>query len=268
LQKSSVYSEEEAFKLSLIFLITDLPRKEKTSMTTNDPYAKAAVWDTLHARDKELNPQGWWVPGLLPFLTRTAARTVLDVGCGTGADAIALAQIGFQVTATDYSEVALARARDKAAEASVAVEFQQADMALPFPFADECCDAVMSNVAMHMFDDQTTRRIIGEMRRVLGPAGLLLLHVNSTEDMPYREKQLEILRVQTLSPDFYRESNGQTMHFFSEQYCRDVLAGWQLLDLTYLYLRDEAGAIIKCVWRCVAQKNASCLSPEEKPGHR
>lgn len=169
-------------------------------MKTNDFYAKAAVWDTLHARDKELNPQGWWVPGLLPFLTAAGARTVLDVGCGTGADAVNLAEIGLHVTAMDYSEVALARARDKAAEASVAVDFRQGDMAQPFPFADENFDAVMSNVAMHMFDDQTTRRIIGEMRRVLKPAGLLLLHVNSTEDMSYREKQLGILRVQPWPP--------------------------------------------------------------------
>jgi hypothetical protein len=66
--------------------------------------------------------------------------------------------------------------------------------------------------------------------------------------MPYREKQLGILRVQTLGPDFYQENNRQTMHFFSEQYCHDVLSDWQLLDLTHLHLRDEAGAILKCVW--------------------
>jgi hypothetical protein len=76
-----------------------------------------------------------------------------------------------------------------------------------------------------LFDDQTTRRIIGEMRRVMRPGGLLLLHVNSTEDMFYREKLLGRLRIQTLEPNFYREANGQTMHFFSEEYCRDVLAG-------------------------------------------
>ncbi len=233
-------------------------------MRTNDPYAQAAVWDTYHAGSKELNPQGWWVPDLLPFLTTAGARTVLDVGCGTGGDAVSLAKIGLHVTAMDYSEVALARARAKAKASGVVVDCRQGDMALPFPFADCDFDAVMSNVALHMFDDQTTRRIIGEMRRVLRPSGLLLLYVNSTEDMPYREERLGRLRVQTLEPNFYREANGQTMHFFSEQYCRDVLADWTMVDLTHLRLHDEAGTIIKCVWRCVAQKKASSLSPEEK----
>jgi SAM-dependent methyltransferase len=236
---------------------TSLAKKEETPMRTNDSYAKAAVWDSYHARDKELNPHGWWAPDLLPFLTSAGVRTVLDVGCGAGGDAVSMAQIGLHVTAMDYSEVALVRARARATAAGVVVDFRQGDMARPFPFADEDFDAVMSNVALHMFDDQTTQRIIGEMRRVLRPSGLLLLHVNSTEDMSYREQRLERLRVQTLGPDFYREANGQTMHFFSEQYCRDVLADWTLVDLTHLHLRDEAGAIIKCVWRCVAQKNAS-----------
>lgn len=233
-------------------------------MSTNDIYAQAPVWDTRHAKDNELNPQGWWAPRWLPFLTASGARTVLDVGCGTGADAMNLAQVGLHVTATDYSEVAIARARVKAAASGVEVDFRQGDMALPFPFADEEFDAVMSNVALHMFDDPTTRRILGEIQRVLRPSGLFLLLVNSTEDMPYREKQFGLLRVQTLGPDLYRESNGQTMHFFSEEYCRDVLTDWTIVELTPLRLRDEAGAIIKCVWQCVAQKQASSVSSEEK----
>jgi SAM-dependent methyltransferase len=219
-----------------------------------DPYTPATVWDSCHTGD-ELNPHGWWIPGLLPFLLTAGAREVLDVGCGAGGDAANLAREGFYVTAMDYSQVAIARARAKAAAVGVRVDFRQGDMALPFPFADQGFDAVMSNVALHMFDDQTTRRIIGEMRRVMRPGGLLLLHVNSTEDMPYREKRLGRLRVQALEPDFYREANGQTMHFFSEKYCRDVLADWVIVDLTHQRLRDEAGAIFKCVWRCVARRS-------------
>ncbi len=230
-------------------------------MRTNDPYAPASVWDNCHTGREDLNPRGWWVPGLLPFLSAAGARNVLDVECGTGGDAVSLAQKGFDVTAMDYSQVALARARAKAASAGVVVDFRQGDMALPFPFVGAAFDAVMSNAALHMFDDQTTRRIIGEMRRVVRPSGLLLLHVNSTEDMPYREKQLGRRRVEALGPDFYREANGQTMHFFSEEYCRGVLADWVIVDLTHHGLRDAAGIIFKCVWRCVAQKPAATTAP-------
>ena len=44
---------------------------------------------------------------------------VLDVGCGEGADAIWLAQQGWDVTALDVSGVALERARAVAKEAGI-----------------------------------------------------------------------------------------------------------------------------------------------------
>jgi SAM-dependent methyltransferase len=233
--------------------------------TINDPYAPPLVWDTYFAAyasaGKELNPEGWWVPDFLPFLYKAQTHHVVDVGCGTGGDAVSLARHGFQVTAMDYSAVALTYARAKAAAAGVGVEFHQSDMGLPLPFDADSFDAVMSNVAMHMFDDPTTRRIVREMRRVVRPNGLLLLHVNSTEDLPFRSERMGRRRVQVLGPDFYREANGQTVHFFSEEYCREILADWTIQDLTHLRLRDEADTIFKCVWRCIAKKPADTAPP-------
>jgi SAM-dependent methyltransferase len=232
-------------------------------MNVNDPYAPAPVWDrfftALADEGKALNPEGWWVPDFLPFLRAAQVQRVLDVGCGTGGDAVLLARHGFQVTGMDYSPVALAQVQANAAAAGVVVEFREGDMAQPFPFGDGAFDAVMSNVAMHMFDDPTTRQIIGEMHRVARPNGLLLLNVNSTEDLTYRSERLGRFRVETLGPDFYREASGQTMHFFSEEYCRDVLTDWTILDLTHVQLRDAAGAVFKCVWRCVAQKPVALM---------
>ena len=52
----------------------------------------------------------------------------LELGCGTGTNAVFLAQSGFQVTAADLSEVALKQARDKSEKAGVSIEFLQADV--------------------------------------------------------------------------------------------------------------------------------------------
>ncbi|HYZ67908.1 MAG TPA: class I SAM-dependent methyltransferase, partial [Mycobacterium sp.] len=49
----------------------------------------------------------------------------LDIGCGAGAEAIWLAQKGWQVTALDVSHVALDRASVRAREAAVHVEWVQ-----------------------------------------------------------------------------------------------------------------------------------------------
>ena len=51
----------------------------------------------------------------------------LDIGCGTGDNAIWLAQNNFQVTGTDVSDVALGKAKEKAAQANVKCEFVLVD---------------------------------------------------------------------------------------------------------------------------------------------
>lgn len=103
----------------------------------------------------------------------------------------------------------------------------------------------MSNVAFHSFPDALLRSILGEVARVLRAGGYFLFHVNSLEDMQYRPK----VRIEELEPDFYLESDGQTMHFFSDQYCRDLLQGWQILDLTHVHLYPICMSPVKCVNR-------------------
>ncbi len=61
---------------------------------------------------------------------------ILDVGCGTGRHAIELARRGYSVTGIDLSESQLARAREKAREAGVTVDFQRHD-ARSLPFSRE-----------------------------------------------------------------------------------------------------------------------------------
>jgi len=57
----------------------------------------------------------------------------LELGCGTGASAVWLAQQGFDVTAFDLSPLAIDRARQRANEAGVRVIFLVADVLKPSP---------------------------------------------------------------------------------------------------------------------------------------
>lgn len=52
----------------------------------------------------------------------------LDLACGEGRNAIWLAEHGWQVTAVDFSEVALERGRGLAAQRGVAVDFRNEDV--------------------------------------------------------------------------------------------------------------------------------------------
>ncbi|MGC4375960.1 methyltransferase domain-containing protein [Fictibacillus sp. Mic-4] len=67
----------------------------------------------------------------IDFLERTAdckAARILDIGCGTGAVSIRLAEKGFDVTAVDLSEDMLAMAREKAENQKLNVRFFHQDM--------------------------------------------------------------------------------------------------------------------------------------------
>src|ERR1041384_1903729 len=59
---------------------------------------------------------------------KITGRTVLEIGCGTGTNAIELARRGFSVTAVDYVKQAIEAARAKAQRAKVKVDFRVADV--------------------------------------------------------------------------------------------------------------------------------------------
>jgi SAM-dependent methyltransferase len=79
---------------------------------------------------------------LLEELHLPAGGSVLDVGCGTGRHAIALAGRGHAVTGLDLSSEMLARARQSARAAGVEVDWVQGDatrFAFPAPFDAAIC---------------------------------------------------------------------------------------------------------------------------------
>jgi len=59
---------------------------------------------------------------------KLTGKTALEIGCGTGTNAIELARRGFEVTAVDCVEQAISVARVKARDAKVNVEFRVADV--------------------------------------------------------------------------------------------------------------------------------------------
>lgn len=55
-------------------------------------------------------------------------RTLLELGCGRGTDAMELARRGFQVTAVDFSPLAIEHARASAAQLGLNIDFRVADL--------------------------------------------------------------------------------------------------------------------------------------------
>jgi SAM-dependent methyltransferase len=213
----------------------------------------ADFWDQSFRRRREsgddLDWAGLWTRPFLEPLRAAGVRTVLELGCGTGHDAARLAGEGYSVTATDLSGEAIGQAR--ARYGSLAT-FLVADMTRPLPFPDGSFDAVMSNVAAHMFPDDVTRALFAEIGRVVRAEGLFVFHVNSLEDRALRARALG---ARELERDYVVEESGQTMHFFSEAYLRELLAGWRGVELVPVVVpHRRTGEPFKHVWRGVARR--------------
>jgi SAM-dependent methyltransferase len=226
-------------------------------MTAPEDYSGVDYWDDYHATGIPVNLNNQtheriWLDCFIPVLEEVRGGRILDLGCGSGKGALELGGKGFAVAGMDISRVAIAHARNRAAREGVSVRFQQGDIAKPLPFPESSFDAVISNLTLHMFSKAVANRVVAECHRCLRKGGLLLCHVNSTLDIPFRTKR-QAPAVE-LGGNFYRLGKGQTMRFYSESACRDLVAGWTLRQLEHVQAKRPDGEVQKCAWRCVAQK--------------
>jgi SAM-dependent methyltransferase len=109
---------------------------------------------------------------VVEYADPTAEDTVLDLGCGTGAIGLALAEDARRVLGRDISEGMMAEAREKAESRgldNVSIEagtFRE-------PNVEGSVDIVVSNFAMHHLSDEEKRAAI-EVIADLGPRRFVL----------------------------------------------------------------------------------------------
>lgn len=101
----------------------------------------------------------------------------LDLGCGEGRNAMWLAEQGWRVTAVDFAENALARAREQAAstlsaEDAERITWTQGDV-LTFEMPSSAYDLVLSTY-VHL-EDYERREMLRNCVRALRPGGTVLV---------------------------------------------------------------------------------------------
>lgn len=166
-----------------------------------------------------------WLQRWLTELRAAATDTpVLELGCDTGGDTTWLVGHGFDVVATDIAHGALRTC----AAAAPAARVRHHDLREPMPFADGAFGAVIASLCLHYFDWRTTVAVVAEIRRVVGPGGLLLCRVNSTNDVLHGAMQGE-----EIEPHFFRQHAhyADTKRFFDAADLDRLFGGggWQEL---------------------------------------
>ena len=109
---------------------------------------------------------------LLELAAPAPGERALDVGCGTGVLALALASRAGSgsVCGIDASPEMIGVAKQKAAKAGAAVDFRIAPVEA-LPFADASFDLVTCSLVLHHLPPDVKRMGLAQVRRVLKPGG-------------------------------------------------------------------------------------------------
>jgi SAM-dependent methyltransferase len=107
---------------------------------------------------------------------------VVELGCGSGTNAIYLAQKGFDVTAIDIAPAAIAMAEEKARKAGVKVRFLVADVLAPPRL--EPFDLIFDRGCYHGVRGSSAAGYVEAVRRLSHPGTLLLILAGNANEEP------------------------------------------------------------------------------------
>ncbi len=125
---------------------------------------KNTPWDT------QITP-----PEVMDFIKRSQPGRALDLGCGTGTNAITLTKHGWQCTGVDFSPKAIAKARNKARREALDIEFHVADVS-DLSFIEGPFDYMLDIGCLFTLSPEQQKRYAAEASRLLRPDAVYMLY--------------------------------------------------------------------------------------------
>lgn len=144
-------------------------------------------WDDLY-QQVAVEEMPWFSARLDRDVEKTLAELrivkgqVLDIGSGPGTQAIELARLGFKVTGIDVSETAVEKARSRAADQGVKVEFVRGDILKTR--LHNAFDLIVDRGCFHVLAADMRQKYVTTVSMLLKARGYLLLKTFSHKEPP------------------------------------------------------------------------------------
>ena len=155
-------------------------------------------------------------------------HSILDVSCGIGTQSLGLAQLGYQLTASDLSAASIARAQAEAERRHLAIPFSVADMRQAFRHHAQPFDLVIScdNAVPHLLNDADIRQAFEQFYQCTRPGGGCLVSVrdyaqemgSGVEVHPYGVRDDEGVRYLVFQVREWRGSHYDVAMYFVEDH--------------------------------------------------
>ncbi|MDP2288132.1 MAG: class I SAM-dependent methyltransferase [Actinomycetota bacterium] len=170
----------------------------------------SAMWDERYAT------QAWPTspdPLLVRLVNGLEPGTALDLGCGTGRNAVWLAQRGWDVTGVDSSTVGLAQANERAKQTGCALTTVQADLTT-YTTANAYQLVVLANMHLPPAD---RAHLFSTAAHAVSPGGHLYVVGHHVESLglagpPDPERLFTEALLASSFPDLTTEQLGRTQH--------------------------------------------------------
>ena len=152
------------------------------------------VTDVYHLIFEDWDASMVWQGERLDDLIRSRwgqdANCILDVTCGIGTQAIALANRGYSVTASDLSERSVERAKAEAIKRGLQIDFMTCDVRQAAQTHDAPFDVVIScdNALPHLLTDEEIRSALMQMFHCVREGGGVITTIRDYSQEREREE--------------------------------------------------------------------------------
>lgn len=175
-----------------------------------------------------------------------ASAHILDCACGIGTQSIGLASIGYQVTASDISDVEIAEAKVRAAKNNVSIRFEHADFCALSEAFKEPFDVIiaMDNALPHMLSTEALESAVRSIAGQLSSGGLFVASIRDYDALLQQKPPYS-------PPYIHKTDQGQCVSFQTWEWEGDIYRLTQ-------YIIDDGETLetakFECVYRAVRRK--------------
>lgn len=168
----------------------------------------------------------------LKLLKKIKAKNVLDLGCGTGKHAVALAKNRFKVYGIDLVDAALKVAQKWLAQEGVEADLAVGNIYKKLPYDNNFFNGVISTKAMHHARVFQIKKLIKELERIMRPGGILMVEVPKRHRESWHlKRQYKKIEPGTIIP-LEGQERGVPHHIFvSKKELAALFPNFQILDI-------------------------------------
>ena len=202
-------------------------------MSTQDFYAALTPFYHLVYPNWEasIEQQAAMLDALIRDYWGDTVQSILDVACGIGTQSLGLAQLGYQLTASDLSPEEVTRARAEADKRQLDIRFSVADMREAFQHHAQQFDLVIAcdNAVPHLLSDDDIKLALQQFYACTRPGGGCLISI--------RDYDKELGTGCEVKPYGVRDDEGKRYLVFQ-------VWDWQDMhyDVAMYFVEDHGGA--------------------------